>query len=1316
MLALAGGQALSDFRARKLLARLQAVDASITAISGQYIHFIDHTGDLSTEDQSALVSLMTYGMPAPAVSSGQLFLVVPRPGTISPWSSKATDIAHNAGLARIKRLERGTALLLTSDHTVDRQAVGALLHDRMTESILDSIEEATILFEAPEPQPLKTVPIITAGKRSLVKANKELGLALAVDEIDYLYAAYSGLKRDPTDVELMMFAQVNSEHCRHKVFNADWVIDGLKQPKSLFKMIKNTYEKGGESVLSAYSDNAAVLSGPTAGRYFADPSDNTYRTHHEPIHTVIKVETHNHPTAIAPAPGAATGSGGEIRDEGATGRGAKPKMGLAGYSVSNLNIPGSGQPWEEPYGKPGRIASALDIMLEAPIGAAGFVNEFGRPNLTGYFRTYEQRVSGDVRGYHKPIMVAGGLGNIRDLHVQKKSIPVGSPIIVLGGPAMLIGLGGGAASSMQAGSSQEMLDFASVQRGNAEMERRAQQVIDSCWAMAEKNPILAIHDVGAGGLSNALPELVHDFATGAVFNLRDVPSAETGLSPLEIWCNEAQERYVLGVSRKDLTAFQALCERERCPFAVVGYTTKEARLVLHDTLFDNDPVDLPMEVLFGKPPKMTRTVTRQKTVLPALKTDNISVSNAIERVLQLPAVGSKKLLITIGDRSVGGMTTRDQMVGPWQVPVGDVAVTAVSYDSPRGEAMAMGERAPVALIDGPAAARMAIGETLTNMLAADIQRLSDVKLSANWMAAIGYGTDDESLYDTVKAVGEEFAPALGITIPVGKDSLSMRSVWQDDGQSKSVTAPLSLVISGFSPVSDVTKTLTPQLDMTRDSVLILIAPSAGKQRLGGSALAQVYNQLGNQAPDVTAKSLKALFTNVSVLKHDGKILAYHDRSDGGLLATVLEMAFASRCGLELDLSGLDGTVLEQLFNEELGAVIQVTADDAPVVLKNLGKSATIIGRPMVEQTIRISDASGEIYSTSRAQLESWWSHTSYQLQKLRDNPVCADQEFQTIQDDKDPGLTPVISPRPDVVIPASEPESSEKGVVGDDTKLTGSRVKPGMTESVSGSAVSSPKVAIFREQGVNGQVEMAAAFDQAGFTSVDVHLNDIISGRVSLDDFVGLAACGGFSYGDVLGAGEGWAKTILFNEDLRAQFKAFFKRPDTFSLGVCNGCQMLSALKELIPGAQNWPAFHKNQSEQFEARVVLTQINKSPSIFFKDMAGSFLPIPTAHGEGRAVFDSDEAVRQAITGNLVAMQYVDNYHRITEKYPANPNGSPLGITALTTPDGRATIIMPHPERAFQTRQLSWHPADWGEYSPWFRIFQNARRWVDNGSTK
>jgi len=1260
-----GIAALSDFRKSKLLAELQKVEPTITDVDAEYIHIADTEGALSSTDNKKLVELTSYGTPFTGSAEGTLYLVVPRPGTISPWSSKATDIAHNSGLSAVKRIERGIAYYVRGESETSER-IDAIIHDRMTETVLPDFKSAKELFETHKPKEFSRVDI-SLGKHALVEANHTLGLALAPDEIEYLYDAYSGLGRNPTDVELMMFAQVNSEHCRHKIFNAAWKIDGKTQPKSLFKMIRNTYEKAGDDVLSAYSDNAAVLKGPVAGRFF--PSQNgTYAYHNEPIHTVIKAETHNHPTAIAPIPGAATGIGGEIRDEAATGRGAKSKAGLTGFSVSNLELPDARRPWEKPYGKPDRIVSALDIMLEAPIGGANYANEFGRPNLTGYFRTYQQENAGDIWGYHKPIMLAGGLGNIRDQHVQKQILPAGSLIIVLGGPSMLIGLGGGAASSMHTGSSNESLDFASVQRGNGEMERRVQQVIDSCWGLGETNPIISIHDIGAGGLSNGLPELVHDSGLGAEFELRDIPSAEPGLSPLEIWCNESQERYVLGIDPKDLNRFKEICERERAPYAVVGKATEKQQLVLNDSLFKDRPIDLPMDVLFGKPPKMLREVTRQTGQVSGLKLSDIKINEAIERVLKLPAVGSKKFLITIGDRTVGGLVTRDQMVGPWQVPVSDVAVTAVAFDSAHGEAMAMGERTPLAIINPPAAARMAIGEAITNISAADIEKLSDIKLSANWMAAAGFKNEDQHLFDSVKAVGEDFAPDIGLTIPVGKDSLSMRTTWDD----KSVTAPVSLVITGFSPAKDVRYTLTPQLNTSKNTSLILIDLGHGQARLGGSALAQVYNQVGNDMPDVEAATLKEFFTNLTKLKNDGKILAYHDRSDGGLLTTVLEMAFASRCGLDIDLTELPGTSLEKLFNEELGAVIQVAKSDTSSVIKAFGEYARIIGRPTKDQNIVITD-SKEIYRNTRAELETIWSDTSYQIQKLRDNPKSAEQEFAAIKDNADPGFSPRVT-----------------------FKLSDKKY------------TSRPKVAIFREQGVNGHVEMAAAFDRAGFTSVDVHLNDIISGRHNLDDFVGLAACGGFSYGDVLGAGEGWAKSILFNQELRGKFKNFFERKDTFSLGVCNGCQALAALKELIPGADNWPTFLRNESEQFEARVVLTAIKETPSIFFKDMAGSILPVPVAHGEGKAQFADVNQAKQA----QVAMQYVDNHGNVTEDYPANPNGSPNGITALTTPDGRATILMPHPERVFQTRQLSWHPADWGADSPWLKIFQNARDWTEN----
>ena len=1278
-----GVAALSDFRRAKLLQQLQDAEPAITGLDAQYLHFVD-ANTVSDIDDTLLKSLLTYDSPFTGATTGELILVTPRAGTISPWSSKATDIAHNAGLSAVNRIERGIAYYVQSTGAVDISNVSVWLHDRMVESVLSSVDQAERLFTDAAPKPLVYVDIMAEGKIALETANKGLGLALASDEIDYLFDAYTTLGRNPTDAELMMFAQVNSEHCRHKIFNADWVIDGEAQPKSLFKMIRNTYESGHENVLSAYSDNAAVIAGGAGGRFFADPTTKVYGYHHEPIHSVIKVETHNHPTAIAPFPGAATGAGGEIRDEGATGRGAKPKMGLAGYTVSNLNIPGAEQPWETSYGKPSRVTSALDIMIDAPLGASSYANEFGRPNLTGYFRSYEQDDTDTTRqryGYHKPIMIAGGLGNIRDQHVLKRTMKPGAQIVVLGGPAMLIGLGGGAASSMQAGSSAEDLDFASVQRANAELERRVQEVIDACWALGDDNPIVTIHDVGAGGLSNALPELVHDSGLGAVFELRNIPNAEPNLSPLEIWCNEAQERYVLGLDKADVERFVAICERERCIYSIVGSTNISQQLVVTDSLLGSDVVNLPMATLFGKPPKMTRTVRRVKSKRTALNLNTITVADAVERVLHLPAVGSKKFLITIGDRSVGGLVVRDQMVGPWQVPVSDVAVTAAAFDSKHGEAMAMGERTPLAIINAPASARMAIGEAITNIISTDIARLSDIKLSANWMAAAGNASEDEKLYDTVKAVGEDFCPSLDITIPVGKDSLSMRSVWKDDDINKSITSPISLIITAFSPVTDVDNTLTPQLVTGQDTSLILIDLGKARNRLGGSALAQVYNQIGDITPDIDPKLLKSFFESLTILKQQRKLLAYHDRSDGGLLATLIEMAFASRCGLDIDLSSVPGTDLERLFSEELGAVVQVQSADVEVVMASLTQSigATVhkIGSPTMTQLVSIYDGEKLLYQNSRAQLESWWSDTSHQLQRLRDNSDCADQEYVSLQDDADQGLAPIYKARP-----------------------------------LAQAYDNKPKVAIFREQGVNGHVEMAAAFDKAQFTAVDVHLNDLLSGSAKLDDFVGLVACGGFSYGDVLGAGEGWAKTILSKKSLRAQFTSFFERPDSFTLGVCNGCQMLAALKELIPGAENWPRFLKNKSEQFEARLSLTKINESPSLFFKDMAGSYLLVPVAHGEGQAVFASDEQREQSLQDNLVPMQFSDNGHSITEQYPLNPNGSPQGITSLTTPDGRATIMMPHPERAFMTRQLSWSPDDWGPDSPWQRIFQNARAWVED----
>lgn len=1263
-----GSQALSQFQAARLLTKLQTVEPDITGVAARYVHLIDAQKNLTDTEQSLLESLLTYGeVSSLDISPPNTFVVIPRAGTISGWSSKASDIIHNAGLETISRVERAIVYVIESSNTINRALITPLLHDRMTEEVAASLEKADVVFAQYDPKPLKTINILDGGEAELRKANKTFGFALSDDEIAYLVDSFTELGRNPTDTELMMFAQVNSEHCRHKIFNADWVIDGKKQDKSLFGMIRNTYKNHSEGILSAYSDNAAILTGNTGERFFPN-DEGKYGYTKEPIHSVIKVETHNHPTAISPNPGAATGTGGEIRDEGATGRGAKPKIGLAGYSVSNLNLPDLPQPWETTPSKPDHIASPLDIMLEAPIGAASYGNEFGRPNVTGYFRTYEQQIGTDMYGYHKPIMIAGGLGNIRDMHVQKGTLTPGTKVVLLGGPAMLIGLGGGAASSVGAGESTEDLDFASVQRANAEIERRCQEVIDRCWQKGSDNPLVTIHDIGAGGYSVALSEFVHDSDLGGKFELRDIPNADMSMSPMEIWCNEAQERYVLGIDEKDLPEFAKMCERERCPFAVVGEAIAEPQLIVTDNLLKDAPIDIPMSTLFGKPPKMTRTVSSVHPSLPDLDTSSIEIQEATKRVLQLPAVGSKKFLITIGDRNVGGLTTRDQMVGPWQVPVSDVAVSASSFKNNFGEAMAMGERTPLASIDAGAAARITIGETITNLLAADIEKLSNIKLSANWQAASSNKLENQRLYEAVKAVGEEFCPALNLTIPVGKDSLSMSTSWKQDDEQKTVTSPLSLVTTGFSPVADVRRTLTPELVLDEASSLILVDLGNGKNRLGGSALAQTYSQLGNDAPDIDPETLQTFFDEVTALKKADKILAYHDRSDGGLLATVLEMAFASRAGLDLDISTLPGSALAALFSEELGAVIQVRKSDEAAVLQQLSH-AHAIGVPTSDETISIKHSGQTVLSGIRSTYEQYWAATSYHIQKLRDNPTCADEEYIAISAPENTGLSNVTVPFTLLNTPATSAR---------------------------------PRVAIFREQGVNGQVEMAAAFDTAGFEAVDVHLNDLRAGTHVLDDFVGLVACGGFSYGDVLGAGEGWAKLILADDRLREQFSTFFKRSDTFSLGVCNGCQMLSQLKSLIPGAENWPAFKQNASKQFEARLCNVTIASSPSILLKDMEGATLPIPVAHGEGRAVFDSNEAQADS----LVSMRYTH------DTYPLNPNGSPDGITALTTSDGRATIMMPHPERAFQTRQLSWHPAEWSDDSPWLRMFQNARAWVDD----
>ena len=1298
MLILRGAPALSAFRHGKLLEQLTSKVPAVTGLYAEFAHFADVSGDLTADEQQVLARLLQYGPSVPVQEpSGQLFLTVPRFGTISPWSSKASDIARNCGLSKIQRLERGVAYYVSGELSeAERATVASLLHDRMTQLVLSAHEEAAALFSHAQPRPLTAVDVLGGGRAALERANVELGLALAEDEIDYLVKSFNDLGRNPHDVELMMFAQANSEHCRHKIFNASWDIDGQSQDKSLFGMIKNTYEMHREGVLSAYKDNASVIEGFSAGRFFPNPETREYGFNKEPVHILMKVETHNHPTAIAPFPGASTGSGGEIRDEGATGRGAKPKAGLNGFTVSNLNIPGFEQPWEKPYGKPERIVTALDIMIEGPLGGAAFNNEFGRPALNGYFRTFEQAIKTprgeEVRGYHKPIMLAGGLGNIREDHVQKGEISVGAKLIVLGGPAMLIGLGGGAASSMATGASSADLDFASVQRDNPEMERRCQEVIDRCWQLGDNNPIKFIHDVGAGGISNALPELINDGGRGGRFELRNVPNDEPGMAPHEIWCNESQERYVLSVDAADFERFKAICERERCPFAVVGEATEERHLTVTDSHFDNTPVDMPLEVLLGKPPRMHRSVSREAEMGDDFDAARVELSEAVGRVLSHPAVASKSFLITIGDRTITGLVARDQMVGPWQVPVADCAVTATSFDVYTGEAMAMGERTPLALLDAPASGRMAVGETITNLAAAHIGKLSDIKLSANWMAAAGHPGEDARLYDTVKAVGMELCPALGITIPVGKDSMSMKTRWQDEEGEKAVTSPLSLVISGFAPVQDVRKTLTPQLRLDKGVTdLILIDLGRGQNRLGGSILAQTYSQLGQSAPDVDdAEDLKAFFAVIQGLNKDGRILSYHDRSDGGLLTTALEMAFAGHCGLNLVLDALADQASELaavLFNEELGAVIQVHQDATAEVLAQfsaagLGDCVAVIGQPVNNGEVAIRFNGQVVFTGERRLLQRQWAETSYRIQRLRDNADCADQEFDLILEEDNPGLSAKLSfdVNQDIAAPY---------------------IKKGVR----------PQVAILREQGVNGQVEMAAAFDRAGFAAVDVHMSDILSGRVSLEQFKGLVACGGFSYGDVLGAGEGWAKSILFNARAREDFAAFFERKDSFALGVCNGCQMMSNLHELIPGTEAWPRFVRNRSEQFEARVAMVQVQESASIFLQGMAGSRLPIAIAHGEGHAEFASAEALLEADLSGSVALRYVDNHGKVTEAYPANPNGSPRGITGMTSRDGRVTIMMPHPERVFRAVQNSWKPDEWQEDAGWMRMFRNARVWVD-----
>jgi len=1300
MLLLPGASALSSFRLAALRKRLDANLPGLVLRRAGFVHVVRFLADDAAQAAGRLAALLEQTGLGPFcavedLNEGAWLFIGPRPGTISPWSSKATDIARRCDVTGIERVERVVAYEFDRlpEASEARARLVSHLADRMVEAPVWQAGALAALFDHPEAAAAEAVDLLGGGRRALVDANTRLGLALADDEVDYLCDRFTALGRNPRDVELMMFAQANSEHCRHKIFNANWTLDGEAQAKSLFAMIRNTHAAAPEGVLSAYSDNAAVVAGPKATRFAPFGEGGEYTARSQSVHLLMKVETHNHPTAIAPAPGAGTGVGGEIRDEGAVGRGSKPKAGLTGFSVSNLHLPGAGQPWEVRHGKPDRIVSALDIMLEGPIGGAAFGNEFGRPNLCGYFRSFELDVSDGagrprLRGYHKPIMIAGGLGNVSPEHVHKAPFPPGTQLLVLGGPAMLIGLGGGAASSVASADGQEHLDFASVQRQNPEMERRCQEVIDRCWQLGEANPIAFIHDVGAGGLSNALPELVKDGGCGGRFDLAAIPSDDPGMSPLELWCNESQERYVIAVPEAELTRFLAICERERCPAAVVGVATQEQQLRLEardagGRTVDR-PVDMPMDLLFGKPPRLDRSDRRQPPPAAALRL-RPAFREALERVLALPTVASKKFLITIADRSVTGLVARDQFVGPWQVPVADCAVTLVDYVGNLGEAMAMGERTPVALLDGPASGRMAVAEALTNLFAAPLASLADVRLSANWMAAADEAGEGAVLFDTVRAVGEAFCPALGIAIPVGKDSMSMQTRWQSDAEERVMTAPVSLIVSAFAPVGDVAATLTPQLCTDDGLCLLLVDLGRGANRLGASALAQVYGELGETPADVhRPDDLKALFELLAWGRRRGDLRAYHDRSDGGLVVTLLEMAFAGRSGLDIDLSTLGDDALAAAFSEEIGVVVQVP--DAALgawreraEALGLGDCLHRLGEAPGDERIRLRGDGGLLIDATRAELEACWSSTSRAIARLRDNPECVDEEYARIGE-ADPGLS--VQAGFDTPDDAPAPALS----------------------------LTRPRLAVLREQGVNGQVEMAAAFDRAGFCAVDVTMSDLQDGRVVLDDFAGLVACGGFSFGDVLGAGEGWAKSILFNPGLREAFAGFFQRPDSFALGVCNGCQMLSVLRELIPGSEAWPRFRRNRSEQFEARLSMVEVPESRSLLLAGMAGSRLPIAVAHGEGRAVFDAPEHQRSCEEGGLVGLRYIENDGSISERYPANPNGSPGGITAVCSEDGRVTIMMPHPERVIRSRQLSWYPPGLPDDTPWLHLFRNARRFV------
>ncbi len=1288
MIIFEGASSLSKFRHNRLLQKLQNQVPKIENLSANFVHFAKCDEELTKYEFSVLEEILKYGDASEIKKSGHLFLVVPRLGTISPWSSKATDIAQNCGLFKVKRIERGIAYYIQSISEFtesDLKKIELGISDRMVECVLCNMSDAKQLFAEHSPGSIDYVDILNQGSEALFNANLTFGLALAKDEIDYLTERFTELNRNPSTTELMMFAQANSEHCRHKIFNATWTFDGVQDDRTLFEMIKNTTEKSVRGVLSAYSDNAAVINGHNAGRFFPNPESKIYETHQEPIHIVMKVETHNHPTAIAPFPGAGTGAGGEIRDEGAVGKGAKPKAGLVGFSVSNLQIPGFVQLWESDYGKPDRIVSAYEIMLEGPIGGAAFNNEFGRPNICGYFRSFEMTVDDRRWGYHKPIMLAGGYGNVKESHIEKKKFSQGTHLVVLGGPAMLIGLGGGAASSMTSGSSSEDLDFASVQRQNPEIERRCQEVIDSCWQLGDLNPIEFIHDVGAGGLSNALPELVKDGGTGGSFELRKIPNDQLNMNPLELWCNESQERYVLAINDRNLKTFEKICERERCPFSVVGVATEEKIISVHDNHFENDPVQMPMSVLFGNTPKLKKSVRKKNSKSKVSNINEVDLESAIFNVLKHPTVANKNFLITIGDRSVGGMVSRDQMVGPWQVPVADCGVTTISYDSFKGEAMSVGERSPLALLDAPASGRMAVAEAITNISSCAINKISDVKLSANWMCASGDNDEDAALYQTVKAVGMELCPKLGISIPVGKDSLSMKTSWQDMSDQKEVVSPLSLVISAFAPVQDVRLAITPQLETENsDTKLMLIDLGSQKERMGGSIYMQTHSEIGDLSPDLDdPKMLVTFFEEIQKYHKQQAILAYHDRSDGGVITTLAEMSFASNVGLTIF---ADTEKIENfLFNEELGAVIQVRNEDYLDIVSNLsskGLRVLEVAKINATNTVDIVSHGKSIFSCPVRELRSIWSEVSYRMASERDNPACALEEFQKLSSDGDRGLLVDTSfdASDDIVAP-----------------LIAMKVRP--------------SIAILREQGVNSQVEMAAAFDQAGFNCVDIHMSDLLSGRMNLSDYQGLVACGGFSYGDVLGAGEGWAKTILFNSYLRDEFESFFNKPETFSLGICNGCQMLSALKDLIPGAECWPKFVQNKSEQFEARFSLIAVEPSPSVLLKDMEGSFMPIAVSHGEGRASFENEQDFQNLKDNKQVAIRFVDNDKKVAKSYPHNPNGSPEGLTGLCSLDGRATIMMPHPERVFRNVTNSWRPKNSGVYSGWMRLFRNARLFVE-----